>query len=446
MWERGAVLKTSGCERWGLIGVTASLVVLLTFSGLSAARRHSKQSAQPPAENLSQIRVLGGRPAPFALDARSAMLIEGHSGEVLYAYNEHQRMQPASLAKIMTFYITLDALKTGRLTLDTPITISEKAWRLSVDPSVSKMFLEVGQQVALKQLLYGLMVSSGNDAAMAIAEYLAGSEEAFVTMMNDYSHRLGLEETRFASPDGLPEPDQYTTASDMVKLAALLLRQFPDALGYTSVKEFTFHQITQRNWNTLLFYDSRVDGLKTGHVEEAGFHLVATAHDDSLRLICALMGAPNAEKRRTETDKLLAWAFRSFVNVSPNWRPLVPASLPVYEGHASTVAIGPGGPLFVTVMKGDEKKINLSGHMDLDYLVAPVPAATRVGSLTMTQDGRTVLSVPVETQARVARGGIFKVVWGKLELLFHRIGHGIAMLIRAAIRRIPFIGKSLVGD
>src|SRR5581483_9316950 len=274
-------------KRWKVIGAVA-VIVLLSVPAAGVARHYARATAPPPLEPLERIRVLGSGPAPFALDARAAMLTEFHSGEVLYAYNEHLRMQPASLAKIMTFYITLEALKNGKLALDTPVVISEKAWRLSINQTVSKMFLEVGQQVPVKQLLYGLMVSSGNDAAMALAEYLGGSEEGFVTMMNDYCRKLGLNETRFASPDGLPEPDQYTTAADMVKLATALIRSFPNALDVTSVKEFTFDKITQRNWNTLLFYDARVDGVKTGHVEEAGFHLVATAHQDNMRLVSAL--------------------------------------------------------------------------------------------------------------------------------------------------------------
>jgi serine-type D-Ala-D-Ala carboxypeptidase (penicillin-binding protein 5/6) len=433
------------CKRWKLISVIGA-TLLGTFSVASAARHHAMASAPPPIEPLNQIRVLGNNPAPFALDARSAMLTEFHSGVVLYAYNEHLRIQPASLAKIMTFYITLEALKNSKLTLDTSVNISEKAWRLSVDQTVSKMFLEVGQQVPVKQLLYGLMVSSGNDAAMALAEYLGGSEEGFVVMMNDYCHRLGLNETRFASPDGLPEPDQYTTASDMVKLATLVMKQFPNSLEYTSAKEFTFHQITQRNWNTLLLYDARVDGMKTGHVDEAGFHLVATAHADNMRLVSALMGAPNAEKRRTETEKLLAWAFRSFVNVTPDWRPLVPASLPVYEGVDSIVALAPPGPVTITLPKGDEKKIKLTGGLDVNYLVAPVPMGTKVGSLTVHEDDRTLLSVPIETQRGIDRGGLFRIAWGKLELLLHRIGHAITSAIRAAIGKIPFIGPRLAGN
>lgn len=420
-------------------------MLLLTTAAVGAARHYARPLAPPPAQPLEAIHVLGTGPAPFALDARAAMLTEFHSGEVLYAYNEHMRMQPASLAKIMTFYIALEALKNGKLTLDTPVTISEKAWRLSIDQTVSKMFLQVGQQVPVKQLLYGLMVSSGNDAAMALAEYLGGSEEGFVAMMNQHCQRLGLSETRFASPDGLPEPDQFTTASDMVKLAGLLLKRFPNGLDYTSVKEYTFDKITQRNWNTLLFYDARVDGLKTGHVDEAGFHLVATAHQDNMRLISAVMGAPNAEKRRTETEKLLAWAFRSFVDVSPDWRPLVPASLPVYEGDVHEVAIAPPDSIYVTLPKGEEKKIKLSGGLDVSYLVAPVAAGTRVGSLTMREDDRTLLSVPIQTQNAVARGGIFRVLADKIALLFHSLGHLIASAIRAAIRKIPFIGPRLVG-
>jgi len=431
-------------KRWKLIAAVA-VVLMLTAPAVGVARHYAKPLAPPPAEPLDAIHVLGSGPAPFAMDARAAMLTEFHSGEVLYAYNEHVRMQPASLAKIMTFYITLEALRNGKLTPDTGVTISEKAWRLSVDQTVSKMFLEVGKQVPVKQLLYGLMVSSGNDAAMALAEYLGGSEEGFVTMMNDYCHRLGLDETRFASPDGLPEPDQYTTAADMVKLASLLIKRFPNALDITSVKEFTFDNITQRNWNTLLFYDARVDGLKTGHVDEAGFHLVATAHQDNVRLISALMGAPNAEKRRTETEKLLAWAFRSFVNVTPDWHSLVPASLPVYEGAAPEVAVAPPGPMYITLPRGEEKKVKLSGGLDASYLVAPVAVGIRVGGLTVREDDRTLLNVPIQTQTEVARDGIFRVLIDKTTLLFHRIGHLITSLIRAAIRKIPFIGPRLVG-
>jgi D-alanyl-D-alanine carboxypeptidase (penicillin-binding protein 5/6) len=164
-----------------------------------------------------------------------------------------------------------------------------------------------------------------------------------------------------------------------------------------------------------------------------------------MRLISALMGAPNAEKRRTETEKLLAWAFRSFVNVTPEWRPLIPVSLPVYEGETKSVRIAPPGPVSITLPRGEEKKIKLAASVDVNYLVAPVAAGTKVGSLTVTEDDRTLLSLPVETLKGVARGGLFRILSGKIALFFHNIGHLIRSAIRAAIRKIPFFGPRLVG-
>ncbi len=279
----------------------------------------SKHAEEPtPAVPLTAIHVLGDRPAPFALDAKAAMMIDADTGAVLYAFNEHQKMQPASLAKIMTFYLTLDALKAGKIVPATDVTISEKAWRLSMDDTVSRMFLSVGQKVAVNDLLYGLMVSSGNDAAVALAEYLGGSTDAFTQMMNDKAREIGLTETHFENPDGLPAQGEFTTAADMVALAHSLVRHHPEALTYTSDKEFAFDKIKQPNFNTLLFYDKRVNGIKTGHVNEAGYHLVASASSNGMNLLSAVMGAPSSERRRTETEKLIDWAFRTFVSYRPD--------------------------------------------------------------------------------------------------------------------------------
>jgi len=396
----------------------------VSASALTASRRGAPRPAAS-AELLSQIRVLDNRPAPFALDARSAIMVAAHTGAVLYAFNEHLRMQPASLAKIMTFYLTLEALRQGKIKLDTPVTVSEAAWRLSIDKTVSKMFLEVGQQVAVRDLLLGLMVSSGNDAALTLAEYLGGSNEGFVAQMNDECRKLGLDETHFSSPDGLPEPDQYTTAADMAKLAQIVLERHPEALVYTSTKEFTFHSITQRNWNTLLFYDSRVNGLKTGHVEEAGFHLVATAHSGGIDLISVVLGTPNAEKRRTETEKLLDWGFRSFVTVSPQWREVVPSELRVYEGSALAVAIAPSRAPEITVAKGEERQIKLASSLHTDHLIAPIAKGVSVGELTVLKDAKAVLTIPIETQAQVERGGWFHVMADRIRLLLHGIGRAL---------------------
>jgi D-alanyl-D-alanine carboxypeptidase (penicillin-binding protein 5/6) len=308
---------------------------------------------------------------------------------------------------MMTFYLTLKGLKEQRLTLDTQVPISEAAWRLSLNDSVSRMFLQVGQKVAVRDLLYGLMVSSGNDAAVALAEYQAGSGDAFAIEMNQQAQALGLSETHFTNPDGLPTDDEYTTAWDMAHLGRAVITDFPEALEYTSAKEFTFDKIEQRNFNTLLFYDSRVDGIKTGHVQEAGYHLVASARTANLQLVSAVMGTPSMEKRRVETDKLLDWAFRTFVTVSPDWHKAAPSEIRVYQGDIEEVPIAPaGGTPYFTVGQGDENKVALTASLTQKALIAPLKKGTKVGELAVTIVGKPVSTVALVTQRDVQEGGM----------------------------------------
>jgi D-alanyl-D-alanine carboxypeptidase (penicillin-binding protein 5/6) len=384
-------------------------------SGTAPHRIRSKASAPAPAVPLNQIHVFGNLPAPFAVAGSSAELVALHSGTILYAFNEHQRTQPASLAKMMTFYLALEALKQGRITLDTQMPVSENAWRLSLNDTVSRMFLQVGQKVAVHDLLYGLMVSSGNDAAVVLSEYLSGSGEAFAEQMNKKAAEIGMTDTHFTNPDGLPTPDEYTTAADMVKLGRAVLETFPNALTYTSAKMFTFNTIgpqnrpvtiTQRNFNTLLFYDSRVNGIKTGHVDEAGYHLVASAHTDDLDLISAVFGTSSMEARRVETDKLLEWAFQTFVTVSPDWQKATPSQVRVYKGDVDEVAIAPeGGKAYFTVVRGQEGRVKLSATFSQQPLVAPVPKGTAVGELSVMLGDKPLSSQPIVTQSEVKAGG-----------------------------------------
>lgn len=404
--------------RWLCLTIVALGAALWPVAAPAAAARHARHKAAPaaPAVALSQIHVLGDRPAPFALDAHAAMLIDARSGAVLYAYNEHERMQPASLAKLMTFYLTLQALAQHRITPETMVTVSEKAWRLSMDQSVSRMFLGVGQQVSVHDLLFGLMVSSGNDAAVALAEYLGGSTDGFTAQMNAEAGKLGLTDTHFENPDGLPVPGMYTTAANMVTLARALTERFPDAFTYTSAKEFTFDKIRQPNFNTLLFYDPRVNGLKTGHVEEAGFHLVASAHSNGMHLISAVLGTPSSWARRTETEKLIDWAFRTFASVQPDWHKALPDRMRVYGGAADEVAVAPATVPYVTVDRGQEGKVSLQGAFDSKYLVAPVAKEQKVGALVLMVDGKQQSTIPVLTQAAVAPGGLFKRLTDRLRV------------------------------
>jgi D-alanyl-D-alanine carboxypeptidase (penicillin-binding protein 5/6) len=393
--------------------VSGLLAVVLVLAPAAASARpaqahHAAAKEAPPAVPLSGIHVFGDRPAPFALNAKSAMLIDEQTGAVLYAYNEHERMQPASLAKIMTFFLVLDALEQKRIALDTTMPISEQAWRLSMDESVSRMFLGVGQRVPVKDLLYGLMVSSGNDAAVCLAEYLGGSTDGFTTQMNTKAQELGLSDTHFSNPDGLPVEGEYTTAADMVKLGRALITKHPEALTYTAAKDFTFDKIKQPNFNSLLFYDSRVNGIKTGHVQEAGYHLVASATSNGMNLLSAVMGTPNSEKRRVETEKLLDWAFRTFATAKPDAHKVMPATIPVFYGVADKVAIAPAHETYVTVGHGEEAKVQVSWLASARYLSAPVAKGTEVGQLSITEGDKAIDNVPVVTQAAVAQAGFFK--------------------------------------
>jgi serine-type D-Ala-D-Ala carboxypeptidase (penicillin-binding protein 5/6) len=366
-----------------------------------------KAHEEAPAVPLSSIHVLGDRPAPFALDARAAMMIDADTGAVLYAYNEHDKMQPASLAKIMTFYLSLDALKAGKIAPSTDVTISEAAWRLSMNDTVSRMFLSVGQKVAVNDLLYGLMVSSGNDAAVALAEYLGGSTDGFTVMMNDKAKGIGLKETHFNNPDGLPEEGEFTTAADMVALGHSLVRHHPEALTYTSAKEFTFDKISQPNFNRLLLHDPRVNGIKTGHVDEAGYHLVASASSNGMNLLSAVLGAPSETRRMTESEKLIDWAFRTFVSYRPDLKKALPPTIPVHDGVAETVAIGPNGEAAFTLGRGEETKVTVQFEPSVRYVDAPVQPGTSVGDLTVLLAGKPQATIPIVTKAGVERAGFF---------------------------------------
>jgi D-alanyl-D-alanine carboxypeptidase (penicillin-binding protein 5/6) len=399
----------------------AAIAILAATPCFARVIHRHPVAAQPHADvaivPLSSIHVLGDRPAPFALDAKAAMMIDADTGAVLYAYNEHEKMQPASLAKIMTFYLTLDALKAGKISPTTDITISENAWRLSMNDTVSRMFLGVGQKVAVNDLLFGLMVSSGNDAAVALSEYLGGSTDGFTTMMNDKAKEIGLKETHFNNPDGLPAEGEFTTAADMVALAHSLVTHHPEALTYTSAKEFTFDKISQPNFNRLLLHDPRVNGIKTGHVDEAGYHLVASSTSNGMNLLSAVLGAPSETLRMNESEKLIDWAFRTFVSYRPDLKKAIPATIPVHDGVAETVAIGPNGNAAFTLGRGEETRVTVQFEPAVRYVDAPVQPGTQVGDLTVLLAGKPRATIPIVTKAGVERAGFF----GRMRQKFSRM-------------------------
>ena len=261
---------------------------------------------------LSMAAPLLATPSPIPsapkLAATGYVLVDYQSGQVLADYKSEQRLEPASLTKMMTAYVIFQELKAGHISLEDMVLVSEKAWRMQG----SRMFIEVGSEVQVEKLMKGLIIQSGNDASVALAEYVAGSEDSFVPLMNAQAERLGLKNTHFVNSTGLPHPDHYTTPYDMALLAAAIIRDFPDHYDWYSEKSYKYNNISQNNRNLLLFRDDSVDGLKTGHTEAAGYCLVASAERKEMRLISVVMGTRSEKARAQESQKLLNYGFRFF--------------------------------------------------------------------------------------------------------------------------------------
>jgi len=293
----------------------AALAATLMLIAAGCASTTPPIAAPPPQASPSagaRPYVFGDVPAAFRYDAKEAYVVNNRTGTLLYALNSNERLQPGSLAKLMTFYITLNALRAKQVSLDSKVTIGPDVGLVTKDNSLSLMYLKVGQKVALEDLIFGMMVHSGCDAALAIADFVSGDSRVFVAKMNSEAVRLGMTNTNFTQPNGLPEPGEYTTAHDMALLAQAVVREHPEATKYTSQRSFKFNGIKQRNTNGLLFLDPRVVGLKTGHVHEAGFHVVAFARGGDDEFICAVMGAPSDFRRTNDGELLLDWAFGNF--------------------------------------------------------------------------------------------------------------------------------------
>lgn len=386
--------------------IVALLIVTLGLLSFPAGLTHAQSDAE--ASN------------PLAIQARSVTLMDAVTGQVIYGFNERERIQPASLAKIMTFELILEALDQGVFTLDTKVPVSEKAWRLALDNKLSNMFLEVGDQVPVRDLLYGLMVSSGNDAAVVLAEYRGGSEEGFVKMMNDRARELGLNETVFMNSHGLFAEGQYTTAADVATLTRHVLQAHPEAVKITGVKEFTHGKITQPNWNRLVLTDPRVNGLKTGHLPEAGYHLAATAQDRGMSLIAVVMGTKGEDARAVEARKLLNYGFNNFNTVMVDWAPKVSSPLPVYKGRARGVAVAPAGPVAVTVPRGREKEVAVTIDQPR-YAVAPVREGQKLGQIVIAVGGQDVVRADLLAQRDVPRAGLLRSAWDSLRLIFRNL-------------------------
>ena len=350
------------------------------------------------------------------LDASAYVLMDADSGRVLVEHNADERLPPASLTKMMTSYIAVHELELGNVTEQTQVPISVKAWR----KGGSKMFVREGTEVALIDLLRGIIVQSGNDASVAVAEYFAGSEEAFAGWMNQYAERFGMTNTHFENATGWPAEGHLSTAGDIAKLALHIVKDHPHYYKLYAEKYYEYNNIRQPNRNKLLWRDPSVDGLKTGHTDEAGFCLAASAVRDNTRLIAVVMGTRSEEARARETQKLLAYGFRYYETRKVYNAEEVLQSNPVWLGKTETADIGLEKELYLTLPRGMKGELEVNILTD-EFLEAPIVKGQVVGTLTVSMEGEVQAERPLIALSDVEEAGFFGRLWGSIKLFFARL-------------------------
>lgn len=342
-------------------------------------------------------------PVPPELAAKSWLLLEMGTGQVLTSEKPDERLEPASLTKLMTAYLSFSALHQKTISLDQALPVSEKAWRTGG----SKMFVRVDTQVTVDDLIKGMIVQSGNDACVTLAEGIAGSEENFAQMMNKEAERLGMKNSHFTNSTGLPDPELYTTATDLSLLAAALIRDFPEEYKrYYSMKEFRYNKITQPNRNRLLWLDSSVDGMKTGHTEAAGYCLISSALREKRRLLSVVLGTKSDAARASESLKLLNWGFIAYDTATVFSKDQEVSSLRVWKGAQNQVKAGFTRDFMIAVPKGYVDKVK-SEFTPQPRLIAPITLGQKIGTLKVTIDGAAYGEYPVVALEEVTLAGFF---------------------------------------
>jgi D-alanyl-D-alanine carboxypeptidase (penicillin-binding protein 5/6) len=352
---------------------------------------------------------------PPELAVKAYLLKDFNSGTDIVSYKKDDRIEPASLTKIMTAYVTFDAIQHGQLKLEQILPVSEKAWKIEG----SKMFIEPNKPVTVDELLHGMIIQSGNDASITLAIGVAGSEEQFAEMMNKQAVKLGMTGTHYMNATGLPDKDHYTTANDLATLASALIRDFPQEYKRLySVKEYTYNKITQPNRNRLLWIDPTVDGMKTGHTETAGYCLIASSKHDSTRLVSVVLGAANEAMRATESQKLLNYGFQFYEStlVYKQFQPV--SSLRVFKGQEKTVTAGVANDFYLSLPKGHYTRVKAS-MTSKQPLIAPLKAGQEIGKITFSLDGKVINEQKLVATKSVDEAGFIGRIIDSLRLLVH---------------------------
>lgn len=395
---------------------------MMMAAGLLAASVSFAQ--QPPAPSLPNAlpkptpgQAVKAQPViiPQApqLSASGYILVDATTGSIIAEHNADERLPPASLTKMMSTYLITEALDEGRLSEDAMVPISVKAWRMGG----SRMFVREGTQVPLMDLLRGVIIQSGNDATVALAEYMAGNEDAFVDMMNQTSKRLGMTSTHFENSSGWPAEGHLTTAKDMAILARAIIHDHPKYYPIYAEKYFYFNDIKQSNRNLLLFRDETVDGLKTGHTDEAGYCLVASSKRDDTRLIAVVMGTAGESARAAETQKLLAYGFRYYQTARLYNAGQELSQQRVWKGKTDSLTLGVGADITLTLPKGREQDLEAKMHIN-ETIQAPIKVGQELGNLTIELDGNLIVNAPIVALNDVEQAGFFSRMLDGIKLFF----------------------------
>lgn len=353
-------------------------------------------------------------PGPPQLNARAYVLMDYNSGQVLVSENEAEKMPPASLTKILTVYVAAAELASNKLSLQDRVVVSEKAWKM---PG-SRMFIEVNKEVSVEELFKGIIIQSGNDASVALAEYISGTESVFAQLMNQYAHKLGMHNSNFTNSSGLPDDNHYTTAQDLAILSAALIRDFPDIYKLHAIKEYTFNKITQPNRNNLIWKDSSVDGIKTGHTDAAGYCLVASALRKDMRLISVVLGTDRMTAREQASLALLNYGFRFYETrqLYNTGKPVTAVRL--WKGQQDQLNLGVLENIFITVPRGQFEHITTQYDLP-EVIKAPINKGEQIGSFRIMLEEREITKGPLWASESIAEAGFIGRMKDNIRLIFH---------------------------
>ncbi len=397
-------------KKMHIITTCLSLVFTLTYPVFAAPP--AGDLARPIANNVNVNPLI--TPTPPALNAKAYILIDADSGKILAEKNIEDALPPASLTKMMTLYVISNALKNDQIHLTDMVRISQEAWKTGG----SRMFVKEGQSVSIEDLLKGIIVDSGNDACVAMAEHLGGSEAGFTDVMNQQAKNLGMVNSHFTDSTGLPNPELHTTAKDLAILGRALINDFPEYYHWYQQKWFTFNGIRQPNRNRLLWRDANVDGIKTGHTNDAGFCLVSSAKRDNMRLIAVVLGSPSETLRADDSERLLNYGFRFFETHKLYEKNKSISSLTIYKGTDKTIPIGLHHDQYITIAAGQYQRLAVSTKIP-KYVQAPINKGDTIGELVIQLNDQVITTEPLYALNDAPRGGFFARTKDTIKLLFN---------------------------